>query len=650
MKHACIPELAEVADAVLEVTRRVVDAEEAPSRATRNLAPVELPPADERTQFGRLAALALPPIAAQVLRLLVVAEIDRHVQRALRRLASDPTQDGVGVDGLITAAEGIGLAPLEVLSALAPGGALLRLGLVTWTNGDGPLLTRRATVPERVLGHVLGTLGGQPEDPPMSLEPLRPLDELCLARTDAGRCVAADKLRVLLPHAEGRPIWIVGPPGVGRRTMLAAVAAERNLRVLCIDYRHVARRKPVELMPDLWREVLLQRAVICFHDVQVVEGFTSPADFYAAVVRANLPAVMTSTEAPALAEFEEPPPLIEMAAPADDDRLTLWHSVLPGVDGIDNIASRFHLLPGPIRRIAAAAEEGAALAGRSPIASDVAAAVSQSVGERVARLGRRITDTQTWDDLVLPDDTRTSLSELVARVRCRHLVLDQWGFQRKLSKGTGVTALFAGPPGTGKTMAAGLVARELGLELYQIDLSRIVSKWVGETEKNLAQIFDAAEGANVMLLFDEADSLFGKRTEVKTSNDRHANTEVNYLLQRIERFSGVCVLTTNLEVGIDPAFLRRLSVRITFPIPDVDERAELWRRLLPAEVKLSGPVHFVRLAERFEMCGGYIRNAVLRAAFLAAGEGCGVSMALLERAIALEYRDAGRLSTAGTLS
>jgi SpoVK/Ycf46/Vps4 family AAA+-type ATPase len=189
-----------------------------------------------------------------------------------------------------------------------------------------------------------------------------------------------------------------------------------------------------------------------------------------------------------------------------------------------------------------------------------------------------------------------------------------------MSTSRGLTALFYGPPGTGKSMVAGLVARELGLDLYRVDLARIVSKWIGETEKNLAEVFDAAEDGQVVILFDEADSLFAKRTEVKSSVDRYANLEVNYLLQRLDTFEGVAVLTTNLEGSIDQAFKRRMSLRLHFPFPDEDMRVRLWAAHIPTATPIAGDFDFKDLAKRFPLSGGYIRNSTLRGAFLAAQE------------------------------
>ncbi len=236
-----------------------------------------------------------------------------------------------------------------------------------------------------------------------------------------------------------------------------------------------------------------------------------------------------------------------------------------------------------------------------------------------------------------------SIAELIARIRQRRTVYETWGFAAKVGKGLGVSALFSGPPGTGKTMVAALIAKELHLELYQVDLGKLVSKYIGETEKQLGELFDAAEAGHAILLFDEADSLFGKRTDVKSSNDRYANLETNYLLQRLETFTGICLLTSNHEANIDPAFQRRLSLHLRFEVPDEEERAKLWRAMLPDAAPVVANLDFAGLARRFEMSGGYIRNAALRAAFLAADEGSSISDAHLEHAARLEYEGMGKI-------
>jgi SpoVK/Ycf46/Vps4 family AAA+-type ATPase len=236
---------------------------------------------------------------------------------------------------------------------------------------------------------------------------------------------------------------------------------------------------------------------------------------------------------------------------------------------------------------------------------------------------------------VLPERELAMLHEIVAHVRNRITVHESWGFAAAGGRGLGVTALFTGPSGTGKTMAAELLAGDLDLDLYRIDLSRVVSKYIGETEKNLRRVFDAAENGGVILLFDEADALFGKRTEVKDSHDRYANIEVGYLLQRMEAYSGLAILTTNAKDSLDTAFLRRLRFVVRFPFPDAGQREEIWGRIYPAAVP-TDDLDLEQLA-RLTVSGGSIRGIALNAAFLAADEGEPVRMAHLGRAARTEY-------------
>jgi SpoVK/Ycf46/Vps4 family AAA+-type ATPase len=265
-------------------------------------------------------------------------------------------------------------------------------------------------------------------------------------------------------------------------------------------------------------------------------------------------------------------------------------------------------------------------------------------------LAARVQVRQRWDELVLGKDTLDQIKALTARVKHAHKVLEEWGLESKLARGTGVAALFSGPPGTGKTMVAGLIARELELELYQVDLSKVVSKWVGETEKQLSRIFDAADAGHALLLFDEADALFAKRTEVKGAIDRYANLEVNYLLQRVEAFGGITILTTNMDSSIDPALLRRLAAHVRFWPPELDERIALWRGFLAGgAVPLEEDVDLEAMAKRFtEMTGANIRNAAIAAAFLAADEGVAVASRHIERAARGEYASMGRQLSGAT--
>jgi SpoVK/Ycf46/Vps4 family AAA+-type ATPase len=248
-----------------------------------------------------------------------------------------------------------------------------------------------------------------------------------------------------------------------------------------------------------------------------------------------------------------------------------------------------------------------------------------------------------WDDLVLPPDRVHRMHEIVRRVRHRAQVLEDWGFGRRHGGARGVTALFAGPPGTGKTMAAGIVAREVGCDLYRIDLSQVVSKYIGETEKQLERLFTEAEATDVALFFDEADALFGKRSAIKDAHDRYANIETGYLLQRLESYPGIAILATNLRKNMDEAFLRRLQVIVEFPFPGVEDRAKIWARVWPARAPVDADVDAADLARRFEISGGHIRNIAIAAAFAAAEEGVSISIRCVLNAALREFRKMNKL-------
>lgn len=245
-------------------------------------------------------------------------------------------------------------------------------------------------------------------------------------------------------------------------------------------------------------------------------------------------------------------------------------------------------------------------------------------------LAQRIEPVSCWEELILPEHQKAILHQIVAHVRNRLKVCEDWGFARKSVRGLGLSTLFAGESGTGKTMAAEVLANELHLDLYRIDLSSVVSKYIGETEKNLRKVFDAAESSGVILLFDEADALFGKRSEVRDSHDRYANIEVSYLLQRMEAYRGLAVLTTNMKAALDGAFSRRLSFVVQFPFPDQPQRELIWRRIFPSATPVE-QLDYAKLA-RLSMSGGNIRSIALNAAFLAADEGTPVGMRHLVQA------------------
>jgi SpoVK/Ycf46/Vps4 family AAA+-type ATPase len=278
-----------------------------------------------------------------------------------------------------------------------------------------------------------------------------------------------------------------------------------------------------------------------------------------------------------------------------------------------------------------------------PSAADLFSAARAQTGNALVTLARRLESPYRWPDLVLPPRTMQQLQEVRAAIRHRTVVLEGWGFAARHGVSRGLNILFAGSSGVGKTMAAQILAHDAELDIYRIDLSSVVSKYIGETERNLERIFVAARASNAVLFFDEADALFGKRSEIKDAHDRYANIEVSYLLQRMEDYDGVAILATNLRRNLDDAFARRLHHVVEFPQPEAADRERLWRAMLPPLAPLARDIDLAFLARQFELTGGHIRNVVLAAAFLAAEEAAPISMRHLMRAVAREIQKLGRM-------
>jgi hypothetical protein len=336
-----------------------------------------------------------------------------------------------------------------------------------------------------------------------------------------------------------------------------------------------------------------------------------------------------------------------IARPDRESQVEMWRAAL-GEHGtflnaeIAELVEQFDLGPEGITQAADEARAQANGAGAIPSSGLWRACRAQCAG-RMEDFAQRLSPTQTWDDIVLPADTRKQLQEVAAQVSRRAQVYERWGFARRIRRGRGISALFSGASGVGKTMSAEVLANHLNLDLYRIDLAGVVSKYIGETEKNLRRIFDAAEQSGAILFFDEADALFGKRTEVKDSHDRYANIEVNYLLQRMEEYRGLAILATNRKSALDRAFLRRLRFVVDFPFPDAAHRRLIWSKSFPKEAPI-GELDFDFLA-RLEITGGNIRNIALNAAFMAAERGCAIDLDSVLHAVRREYSKIDKLVT-----
>jgi hypothetical protein len=365
-------------------------------------------------------------------------------------------------------------------------------------------------------------------------------------------------------------------------------------------------------------------------DLALFDGYPGPA--------------VVCTRAPAAAMRGGRPVLpLHVARLTPSARRSMWAAALPSLAGkADVLAARYAIDPSGIGEITADVTAAALFDGRSPTLEDVVESIRTRSAVGLSSGVSLVRPTASWDDLVLSRERVVQLREAVERQLQQARVIDQWGFLSSRPGARGVRMLFAGPPGTGKTLSAEVVARALGVDLLVVDIARIVSKWIGETEKNLAATFDLAESAQAVLFFDEADALFGKRTEVSDAHDRYANLETAYLLSRLERFEGLAVLSTNLRQNIDPAFIRRLEFIVDFDEPGLAEREALWRGHVPQGAPLMDDVSLTELAELYPVVGGFIRNAAVAAGFLAASEGGAIARRHFVRAIQREYEKSGR--------
>ncbi|HEY0602268.1 MAG TPA: ATP-binding protein [Herpetosiphonaceae bacterium] len=520
-------------------------------------------------------------------------------------------------------------------SALTPGSPLRRWRLIEVAAGSA-LTQSPLRIDERVLHHLAGTahlderLVGIVE-PVQASSGLVPSHAALVERIVATMTEASSS--TALPV-----IQLCGAETTDKRTIAAAACSTLGLRLslLAADLVPTAAGD-LEALICLWeREAALTSTALLLD----CDGF----DLSDTVRNAALTRLIERMQCVLIVATRErrrilgrPTLILDVHKPSHVEQRAIWQSALGATTAqlngqVDTIVAQFDLSTATI--LAASAEA----LGHTP-EQDAGAVIWNAcrthTRSRLDELAQRITPAAGWDDLVLPETQRQILREIVAHVRRRMTVYDTWGFAAKSPRGLGISALFAGESGTGKTLAAEVMAHELRLDLYHIDLSSVVSKYIGETEKNLRRVFDAAEEGGAILLFDEADALFGKRSEVKDSHDRYANIEVSYLLQRMEAYRGLAILTTNLKSAIDTAFLRRIRFVVQFPFPDAAQRAEIWRRIFPPATPTE-QLDIAKLA-RLNITGGNIRNIALNAAFLAADAAEPVRMKHLLRAARTEY-------------
>ena len=600
----------------------------------------------------RLAALGeefgLAPFDLALLLVAVAPEVDLRYERVYAVLQDDVTRRRPSLDVALDLWCSSPAEKAERRRHVTADAPLVRSRLLALaadpSRPDAPLLARELVAAGPVSAYLIGAPGPHPAlGPLLAPEPARDAFGTLAA---GARIELARAVREAAAAGSPLRLYFGGPPGCGRHATAMAVARSAGARLLALDLARAPVDEPE--LDRLLRLALLEARIrgwavlVAGVDVAAARWSDAAGARVLAAVAEHPGVAILAGAADWIAPDGEPRDVVRVtfgAAPFGRRRAA-WRRAL-GETGLEvapdvteALAARFELTPAQVA--------GAVRAARGGDRESLFAAARMQAGRRLAEHGRRVEPVFAWDDLVLPADGKRQLRELCRRVEHRRRVLEDWGFGARLALGSGVAALFSGPSGTGKTMAAQVVAGALGLDLYRIDLSQVVSKYIGETEKNLASVFDQAEASNAILLFDEADALFGKRSEVKDAHDRYANIEVGFLLARMEDFRGVTILATNLRQNMDDAFVRRLAFHVHFPLPGERERARIWRVVLPPALPVDGDVDLDFLARRFAVSGGNIRNAALAAAFLAADEDAPVGMRHLVHGVRREFQKMGK--------
>jgi AAA+ superfamily predicted ATPase len=621
----------------------------------------------------RLAHLfGLTPFEEQIALICLAPELDGRYEKLYAYLQDDVTRRKPGVELILRL---LCATPQERLGARAcfsPQAPLLRAQILRFPDGDEHSLPARPLrLDEQVVNYLLGA-GGVSQELAACCRLLAAHDDLQSLRWPDSlktRLVEVTRNHLQVQHPATRRLihHFYGPQGTGKKTLAGAICREIGASLLVVDLREVALRAPrfEETLRRILREGLLQPAAIYLeHFDQLIGDEPEMISRQQVVARAidefswlTFIAAEKSWEPRGL--FKDHLFLsVELPAPDSMARAELWATLAAGQEGIaleadwGDLAVKFRLTPGQMQDALIAARnhaqlrEGGDQAATPAITmNDLHLGCRRQSNRKLNALARKLTPRKGWADITLPPHALAQLREICAQVKHRQTVYGCWGFGEKQTLGKGLCALFYGLSGTGKTLAVEVLAHELSLEAFKIDLSTVVSKYIGETEKNLSKVFAEAETSNAILFFDEADALFGKRSEVRDAHDRYANIEINYLLQRMEEFDGLVILATNLRKNIDEAFFRRMHFAVEFPFPDEGHRYRIWRQHLPDAAPVADDIDFDFLAGRLSLSGGNIRNVVINAAFLAAANSGVIHMEHFIRAARREYEKIGRLCT-----
>jgi hypothetical protein len=602
-------------------------------------------------------AFSLDPLDRAALLLALAPEVDLRYERLYAYLQDDVTRKRPSVDLALSLFCATQEERLAGIGHFQSSGTLIRNRLVELIPDPGTqrpyLLAHGIVADEQIARFLLGYEAIDRRLVPHArlLEPEPPGQTTDRRWMRLGRWT-----RSAGGAAEALRLYFHGFPGSGRLEAaleIAGAAGKSLLEVEC-DTLPSDDDAATALLRLAVREAWLQDAVLYLEGVDHLAGGEhrgAAARLHSILDDGGAPVILAGQRSwtPEMGGLSRVVP-IRFQPPALDQRTRFWNEALAGLVPADDstlaeVALRFRFGRDQVENTVAAAVVQAVARGsprRGLSSTDLFTAARQQTGHVLDQLATRVASSHRWSDLVLPEASIRQLRELCDRVTHREQVMDRWGFGTSLSRGKGVNALFSGASGTGKTMAAEIIAGELGLDLFKVRLAGVVSKYIGETERNLDRVFEAAERTDGIVLFDEADALFGKRSEVHDSHDRYANLEISYLLQRMEEYDGIAILSTNLRGSLDQAFVRRLTFNILFPLPDEPHRRAIWERVWPTDAPLAPDIELGLLAARFTLTGGNIRNIALAAAFLAAADGGLLTMAHVLQGVRREYEKLGK--------
>jgi ATP-dependent 26S proteasome regulatory subunit len=596
--------------------------------------------------------------------LCLLPEIDLRYQRLYSYLQDDVTQKNPAVNLVLELLCNSYSEALKARVSFSSSAPLIRNQLVhldeNYPSLRSTLLAKSLRIEERIVHYLL-------EIDEIDARLLQ-IARLIEPKIELGEIVLPDELNELInslviKREEKIFCHFYGDSGVGKKSAAEAMCLKLGVPMLYVDLKRVIFKDGgIEtLVPLILREGALQNAALYVdgYDAVLIENDHKSDSDYLLLELKKYPQwvfIATNKEWRPKENWQERPFVsIEFPVPSFSMRQKLWekfwdkNTVAEKDLDFSSFASKFRLTGGQIRNVTINARNHSRLGqpGNGTVTTNELSSLCRNESREVLNeMAHKIQPKYSWNDIILPPDLFEQLKEIYGYVKHYYKVYSEWGFEKKLSLGKGLNALFSGPSGTGKTMAAEIIAHELQLDLYKIDLSTVVSKYIGETEKNLNLIFKEGQASNAILFFDEADAIFGKRSEVKDAHDRYANIEIAYLLQKMDEYDGMVILATNLRKNIDDAFSRRMHFTLEFPIPDESDRKRIWHNIFPSEAPLGDDIDFDFVAKQFQITGGNIKNIALGAAFLAAQNGQQIHMSHIVHAIKREYQKMGKLCTA----